>query len=66
MPDESVNSLGTFLDGVREIREDWRILDHKELWFRGEGERHDESVLRPNLYRPPKGRAMRPIRPFEH
>ena len=44
MPDESVNSLGTFLDGVREIREDWRIPDHKELWFRGEAKRHEKSL----------------------
>jgi hypothetical protein len=61
MSAELVNSLGTFLDRVRGIREDWRILEHKELWFRGEGERHDESVLRPNLYRLSKGRAMKSI-----
>src|ERR1700731_3260006 len=61
MPDEKVTSLGKFIDRVHEIRKDWRVLDHKELWFRGEGESHDTSLLRPNLYRPPKGTAMKSI-----
>ena len=61
--DESitVTSLGEFIDRVHKIRNDWRIPEHKELWFRGEGERHDTSLLRPNLYRPPKGKAMQSI-----
>src|ERR1700730_10174077 len=61
MPDEKVTSLGKFIDRVHEMRKAWRVLDHKELWFRGEGESHDTSLLRPNLYRPPKGTAMKSI-----
>lgn len=59
MPDEKVKYLSEFIDRVRDIRKDWRVLDHKELWFRGEGEKHEKSLLRPNLYRPPKGAAMK-------
>jgi hypothetical protein len=35
-------------------------LEDKELWFRGEQRKH-EIILRPRLYRPPKGRSMKPI-----
>jgi hypothetical protein len=27
---------------------------HKELWFRGQGEKYEKSILRPALYRPQK------------
>jgi hypothetical protein len=63
MPDEKVKSLSEFVDRVRKIRQEhWRVLDHKELWFRGEGEKHEKSPLCPKLYRPPKVTAMKPIR----
>ena len=60
MTDEKVKCLSGFVARVRHIREEWRIDEHKELWFRGEGEKHQESILRPGLYRPPKsGHAMK-------
>jgi len=52
MTDEKVKCLSGFVARVRHIREEWRIDEHKELWFRGEGEKHQESILRPGLYRP--------------
>ena len=62
MPDsDKVTSLGEFVCRVGEIREDWRVDAHKELWFRGEGQKHEKSLLRPQLYRPPNGRAMKSV-----
>jgi hypothetical protein len=59
---EKINYLSAFVKRVREIRyEEWRVPDHQELWFRGEGEKHETSPLRPNLYRPPMGTAMKSI-----
>jgi len=57
-----ITTLGRFVDRVSQIRKEWGIDEQKELWFRGEGEKHERSILRPALYRPPKGgRAMREI-----
>jgi FRG domain len=62
MPDsDKITSLGEFVCRVGEIREDWRVDTHKELWFRGEGQKHEKSLLRPQLYRPPNGRAMKSV-----
>jgi hypothetical protein len=44
MPDDKVTSLGEFICRVGEIREDWRVDAHKELWFRGEGKKHEKSL----------------------
>jgi hypothetical protein len=61
MPDEKVRSLGNFLDRVRDCRKWWNLSESsKELWFRGE-KRPYETILRPQLYRPPKGRSMKPV-----
>jgi hypothetical protein len=51
---EEVKCLSAFVARVRAIREEWGIDKHKELWFRGEGEKHEKSILRPALYRPQK------------
>jgi hypothetical protein len=57
-----VKSLDDFVARVHEIRKEWDIREHKELWFRGEGEEHQDSILRPALYRPPNGeKAMKEI-----
>jgi hypothetical protein len=62
MTTEKVTTLGGFLDYVRdECRGWWRLGEDKELWFRGEGRDHQETLLRPELYRPRKGRALRAI-----
>ena len=39
----------------------WKVDAHKEVWFRGEGKKHEKSFLRLKLYRPPNGRAMKSI-----
>ena len=49
-----IETLGGFVNRVSRIREEWGIDTHKELWFRGEGEKHEKSILRPALYRPQK------------
>ena len=48
----TVNSLGNFVDRVRELREAWGLPKHKELWFRGESKDYKDTILRPELYRP--------------
>ena len=55
-----ITSAGEFLDAVRELRNRWRLPDHKELWFRGEDLTYD-TVLRPTLYRPLKGKAAKSV-----
>jgi hypothetical protein len=62
MTGNKVISLGRFLDYVRDVRENvWRLDDDKELWFRGESEDHDSTLLRPELYRPRNYSALRPF-----
>src|ERR1700732_440533 len=51
---EEVKCLSAFVARVRAIREEWGIDKHKELWFRGEGEKHEQSILRSALYRTQK------------
>jgi hypothetical protein len=59
---KKVTTLGSFLDYVHELREHvWRLGDKKELWFRGESQDHQDTLLRPELYRPRKSEALRPI-----
>jgi FRG domain len=53
-----IETVGGFVDRVSQIREAWGIEKHKELWFRGEGEEHKESILSPALYRPPRGNTV--------
>ncbi len=60
MPDDKVDSLGKFVERVAAFRKFWDIPEDKELWFRGERRKH-ETILRPELYRPPKGRGMKPV-----
>jgi hypothetical protein len=47
-----IETLGGFVNRVSRIREEWGIDRQKELWFRGEGEKHEKSILRPALYVP--------------
>jgi hypothetical protein len=59
---EKVSTIGSFLDHVRDkCRDWWRLADDKELWFRGESQHHQETLLRPELYRPRK----LPLRPVD-
>ena len=60
MPDDTVASLGDFIERVRRLRQLWNTSADKELWFRGERKNH-EWKLRPKIYRPPENRRMRPI-----
>jgi hypothetical protein len=62
MTASKVSSLGRFLDCVRDLRESlWRLSDDKELWFRGESRDHENTLLRPELYRPREPNALRPV-----
>lgn len=59
---DKVSSLGGFLNYVRNVRQNlWRLADHKELWFRGESQDHENTLLRPELYRPRQPNALRPV-----
>lgn len=58
---EKVRKLGDFVDHVRRIRNDWRVQEDKELWFRGEKCDYGDTRLRPILYRPPQNRSLKPI-----
>jgi hypothetical protein len=58
--DDKVTSLSGFIDRVSEFRKYWCVPDDQELWFRSESKRHDR-ILRPELYRPPAGRSLKPI-----
>lgn len=59
MKDFSVRSLSDFVNRISEIRAEWALPANKELWFRGEPQKY-ETYLRPKLYRPPKGRLLKP------
>jgi hypothetical protein len=58
---EKPQSAGEFLSAVREIRNYWRVPEHKELWFRGEDREYRDTRLRPKLYRPSSAKALKPI-----
>jgi hypothetical protein len=61
MTTDKVSTLGRFLDDVSDVRTRWRIVDDKELWFRGESRDYQNTLLRPELYRPPERGALRQI-----
>ncbi len=62
-----VDCLGKFIDRVSYFRQQWGLAKHKELWFRGESRDYQETILRPELYRPatvddpPKRLPLRPV-----
>ena len=56
-----VDSLGKFIDCVSLLRKSWGLTNHKELWFRGESRDYEETILRPELYRPEPGRPLKRI-----
>jgi hypothetical protein len=60
MGDDKISSLGRFMERVGELRQFWDVPEGKELWFRGEQRTHD-TILRPQLYRPPKSRSLKPV-----
>jgi hypothetical protein len=37
------------------MRKAWGLPKHKELWFRGESKDFEDTILRPELYRPARG-----------
>jgi hypothetical protein len=60
--EEPVNCLGEFINRVSEFRQSWGLAKHKELWFRGESKDYGDTILRPELYRPPNGGvSLKPI-----
>jgi hypothetical protein len=62
MTGDKISSLGDFLNYVRDVRDNlWRLDDEKELWFRGESQDYENTLLRPELYRPRKLSALRPV-----
>jgi len=57
--ERTAKTLGGFLDIVADIRAKWQVKNEKELWFRGEGRDYQETRLRPSLYRPVTGFALK-------
>jgi len=57
--EKSAKTLGGFLDVVAEIRAKWQVKTKNEIWFRGEGRHYQETRLRPSLYRPVSGFALK-------
>jgi hypothetical protein len=45
--------LGEFINRVSEFRQSRGLAKHKEVWFRGESKDYGDTILRPELYRPP-------------
>ena len=56
-----VTTLGDFIHCVSEMRKAWGLPKHKELWFRGESKDFEDTILRPELYRPAKGDNGKPL-----
>jgi len=61
VPQNKAGSLGEFIEQVAQIRADWSMPEHKELWFRGEKRNYGDTRLRPALYRPPKARSLKSV-----
>lgn len=59
--EEPIDSLGKFVNQVSEYRKLWGVVSRKELWFRGESKDYGETILRPELYRPKAGLALKPV-----
>jgi hypothetical protein len=57
-----IDSLRSYISTVAETRKQWRVPDHKELWFRAEDESHIDTMLQPGLYRPRKGAKRKSIK----
>ena len=51
----AVKNLGEYIQAVKALRDFWGLEQHKEIWFRGEQEKHTATRLRPQLYRPHRG-----------
>jgi hypothetical protein len=51
MKTKTANSLGKYLSVVANVRQQWRIPKHLELWFRAEDLRHNSTRLQPGVYR---------------
>ena len=60
-PYANVDSLGGFIATVSKLRKEWSLLNHKELWFRGETKDYGSTSLRPELYRPHPNEPLRSI-----
>jgi hypothetical protein len=54
-------SLGEYFSTVSMFRHHWNTPADKELWFRAEDAKHQETRLQPGLYRPPKTEERKPI-----
>lgn len=57
----TVRSADKLLATVRQIRHEWSVTEHKELWFRAEDERHEKTRLQPKLYRPARDNERKPV-----
>jgi FRG domain len=58
MTEKKIETIGRFLDEVGRHRKNWKVPEHKELWFRGESRDHQATLLRPELYRSRKSSAL--------
>lgn|SRR5208337_96608 len=54
-------TLSEYLAEVQRVRSQWKVPDHRELWFRAEDQKHEETRLQPSLYRPRTGKKRKRI-----
>jgi hypothetical protein len=45
----------------KRMRKAWGLPKHKELWFRGDSKGFEDTILRPELYRPARGDHGKPL-----
>jgi hypothetical protein len=58
----TLHSADKLLAAVRRIRQEWKLPEHKELWFRAEDAKHFDTRLQPKLYRPAKGKPRKSVK----
>jgi hypothetical protein len=57
----TANSIEKYLKVIRGLRKRWKVRRYDELWFPAEDARHYDTRLRPRLYRPREGKAMKRV-----
>jgi hypothetical protein len=58
---QTLYSADKLLATIRKIRQEWKLPEHKELWFRAEDAKHFDTKLQPKLYRPGKGKRRKRV-----
>jgi hypothetical protein len=56
-----VRSIEELVSTVRELRKQWKLRKHQELWFRAEDALHRNTHLQPGLYRTKEGTVRKSV-----